>query len=203
MSMRASSSAADLSSGRYLAPMACLMTFGGRSGVAWPPVFFGFGDLTPDDTRGFIELAADAGREAGVRQVIQAGQAGQPPGGLPSGDSIVIGDLPHDWLFPRMAAVVHHAGAGTTAAGPRAGVPCVTVPVLADQPFCPARLAALGVGPAPIPHRRLSVAVLAAAIRDAVALSSYQTQAQALSRRLASEDGAAPVISWLACLGGS
>jgi sterol 3beta-glucosyltransferase len=169
-----------------------------------PPVFFGFGDVTPDDTCGFIELAADAGREAGVRQVIQAGQAGQhPPNGLPPSDSIAIGDLPHDWLFPRMAAVVHHAGAGTTAAGLRAGVPSVTVPVLADQPFWAARLAALGVGPAPIPRRQLSVAALAAAVREAVALPSYRMQAQALSRRLASEDGAAPIISWLARPGGS
>ena len=167
-----------------------------------PPVFFGFGDLTPDDTSGFIELAADAGRQAGVRQVIQAGQTGQhPPGGLPPGDSIVIGDVPHDWLFPRMAALVHHAGAGTTAAGLRAGVPAVTVPVLADQPFWAARLALLGVGPAPIPRRQLSVAALAAAVRDAVAVPSYRTQAQALSSRLASEDGAAPVVSWLARLG--
>ena len=169
-----------------------------------PPVFFGFGDVTPDDTCGFIELAADAGREAGVRQVIQAGQTGQHPSRRPPpSDSIVIGDLPHDWLFPRMAAVVHHAGAGTTAAGLRAGVPSVTVPVLADQPFWAARLATLGVGPAPIPRRQLSVAALAAAVRDAVALPSYRTQAQALSRRLASEDGAAPIMSWLARLGGS
>ena len=126
-----------------------------------------------------------------------------PPSGLPPSDSIVIGDLPHDWLFPRMAAVVHHAGAGTTAAGLRAGVPSVTVPVLADQPFWAARLAALGVGPAAIPRRQLSVAALAAAVRDAVALPWYRTQAQALSRRLASEDGAAPIMSCLARLGGS
>jgi sterol 3beta-glucosyltransferase len=169
-----------------------------------PPVFFGFGDLTPDDSSGFIELAADVGREAGVRQVIQAGQAGQRrASGLSPGDSIVVGDVPHDWLFPRMAALVHHGGAGTTAAGLRAGVPAVTVPVLADQPFWAARLALLGVGPAPVPRKRLSVAALAAAVRDAVALPSYRTQAQALSSRLASEDGAAPVISWLARLDNS
>jgi len=165
-----------------------------------PPVFFGFGDMTPDDSGQFIELATAAGCQAGVRQVIQAGQTGPASAGRP-GDSIVIGDLPHDWLFPKMAAVVHHAGAGTAAAGLRAGVPAVTVPVLADQPFYAARLAALGVGPLPIPRRRLTVAALAAAIRDAVARPSYQTQAGALSRRLASEDGAAPVISMLARLG--
>ena len=134
-----------------------------------------------------------------MRQVIQAEQTHPAPAGRP-GDSIVIGDLPHDWLFPQMAAVVHHAGAGTAAAGLRAGVPAVTVPVLADQPFYAARLAALGVGPPPIPRRRLTVAALAAAIRDAVARPSYLTRAGALSRRLASEDGAAPVISMLARL---
>jgi UDP:flavonoid glycosyltransferase YjiC (YdhE family) len=99
--------------------------------------------------------------------------------------------------------VVHHAGAGTTAAGLRAGVPAVTVPAIADQPFWAARLATLGVGPPPIPRRQLSIAALAAAIRDGVARPSYRTRAQALSRRVASEDGAAPVISWLARLGDS
>jgi sterol 3beta-glucosyltransferase len=169
-----------------------------------PPVFFGFGSLTPVDTRDLIELAAAAGRRAGVRQVIQAGQTGPAPAGrLPPDDSIVIGDVPHDWLFPRMAAVVHHAGAGTTAAGLRAGVPAVAVPVIADQPFWAARLAALGAGPPPIPHRQLCIAALAAAIRDAVARPSYRTQAEALSRRLASEDGAAPVLGMLARLGGT
>ena len=169
-----------------------------------PPVFFGFGDMTPENTSDFVELAAAAGRQAGMRQVIQAEQADPTPAGRPqSGDSIVVGDLPHDWLFPKMAALVHHAGAGTAAAGLRAGVPAVTVPVLADQPFWAARVAALGVGPPPIPHRRLSVPALAAAIRDAVERPSYRTQAGALSRRMASEDGTAPVISTLARLSDS
>ncbi len=169
-----------------------------------PPVFFGFGDLTPKNTNEFIKLAAAAGRQAGVRQVIQTGQNDPTPAGRqPPGDSIVIGDLPHGWLFPKVAAVVHHAGAGTAAAGLRAGVPAVTVPVLADQPFWAARLAALGAGPPPIPRRQLSVPVLAAAIHDTVTRPSYRTQAEALSKRLASEDGVAPVISMLARLGGS
>jgi sterol 3beta-glucosyltransferase len=167
-----------------------------------PPVFFGFGSLTPADPADFIELAAEAGRQAGVRQVIQAGPTGPAAAGrLTPGDSILVGDVPHDWLFPRMAALVHHAGGGTTAAGLRAGVPAVTVPVIADQPFWAARLAALGAGPPPIPHRQVSVTALAAAIRDAVTRPSYLTQAEAMSRRLAGEDGTAPVISTLARLG--
>jgi sterol 3beta-glucosyltransferase len=166
-----------------------------------PPVFFGFGSLTPADPADFIELAAAAARQAGVRPVIQAGPTDPgPPRRTPPGDSIVIGGVPHDWLFPRMAAVVHHAGTGTTAAGLRAGVPAVTVPVLADQPFWAARVAALGAGPAPIPHKQLSAGTLAAAIRDAVTRPSYRAQAEAMSGQLASEEGAAPVISALARL---
>jgi len=164
------------------------------------PVFFGFGSVTPEDTGELTGLAAAAGREAGIRMVIQAGQAGPPPLGREPGGSIVIGDVPHDWLFPKMAAVVHHAGGGTTAAGLRAGVPAVAVPHIGDQPFWAARLAALGAGPPPIPRGKLSVPVLAAAIRDAVAHSSYRIHAQALSRRLATEDGTAPVIGMLASL---
>jgi sterol 3beta-glucosyltransferase len=168
------------------------------------PVFFGFGDMTPDDPTDFIELAAAAGRQAGVRQVIQAEPTDSTPARRQTaGDSIVIGDVPHDWLLPRMAAVVHHAGAGTAAAGLRAGVPAVTVPVLADQPFWAARLAALGVGPPPIPHKQLSVAALAAAVRDAVTRPAYRTRAEALRRRLESEDGAGPVLSTLARLAGT
>ena len=80
----------------------------------------------------------------------------------------MIGDVPHEWLFPRMAAVIHHAGAGTTAAGLRAGVPAVSVPKIGDQPFWAARLAALGTGPPPIPYKKLSAPALTAAIRDAI-----------------------------------
>jgi sterol 3beta-glucosyltransferase len=167
-----------------------------------PPVFVGFGSMAAADAGRLSDLLGAAGRRAGVRLVIQAGQAGLGRPGQPGGESIVIGDVPHEWLFPRMAAVVHHAGAGTTAAGLRAGVPAVTVPKLGDQPFWAARLAALGAGPRPIPYRRLSAPALAAAILDAITRPSYRTRAQALASRLAQEDGTAPVVSALARLPG-
>jgi sterol 3beta-glucosyltransferase len=99
-----------------------------------------------------------------------------------------------------MAAVIHHAGAGTAAAGLRAGVPAVSVPMIGDQPFWAARLAALGTGPRPIRYKRLSAQALAAAIRDAITRPSYR--AQALASRLASEDGTAPVVNALTRLTG-
>jgi sterol 3beta-glucosyltransferase len=166
-----------------------------------PPVFFGLGSMTPQNADGLRELAAAAGRQAGVRMVIQAGRDTAGDTGR-DGDSIAIGEVPHDWLFPRMAAVVHHAGAGTTGAGLRAGVPAVSVPKLGDQPFWAARLATLGAGPRPIRYKRLSAPVLAAAISDAVTRPAYRTRAQALAGRLATEDGTAPVIAALRTLAG-
>jgi sterol 3beta-glucosyltransferase len=132
--------------------------------------------------------------------VIQAGQAGLDRVGQSTCDAIVIGDVPHDWLFPRMAAVIHHAGAGTAAAGLRAGVPAVSVPMIGDQPFWAARLAALGTGPRPIPYKRLSVQALTAAILDAITRPSFRLQAHAIASRLAREDGTAPIVDMLARL---
>ncbi|MFI5891315.1 glycosyltransferase [Actinoplanes sp. NPDC051513] len=108
-----------------------------------------------------------------------------------------MGEVPHSWLFPRMAAVVHHAGAGTTAAGLRAGVPAVAVPVLADQPFWARRLHDLGVAPRPIPMPALTADALAAALRQVTANPHFAARAQALSARIAEEDGAASLLEWI------
>jgi UDP:flavonoid glycosyltransferase YjiC (YdhE family) len=162
-----------------------------------PPVFAGFGSMVAADADRLGELVTTAGRRAGVRMIIQGSLARTAP---PSGDSIAIGDVPHEWLFPRLAAVIHHAGAGTTAAGLRAGIPAVTVPKLGDQPFWAARLAALGAGPGPIRHARLSAAGLTAAITDAITNPSYRVRALELASRIGREDGAAPVLRAVARL---
>jgi sterol 3beta-glucosyltransferase len=92
---------------------------------------------------------------------------------------------------------VHPAGAGTAAAGLRAGVPAVPVPVLADQPFWAARLHALGAAPAPIPLSRLTADRLAGAVRAVTSNPHYGARAKALSARLATEDGATRILDWL------
>ncbi len=163
-----------------------------------PPVFIGIGSMEPSDASRLGGLAAAAGQQTGTRVVIQnAAAAGVSEAGPPLGDSMAIGEAPHDWLFPRMAAVIHHAGAGTAAAGLRAGVPAVSLPMLGDQPFWAARLAALGTGPQPIPYKRLSTPALTAAIREITTRPSFRDRAQAMAARLAREDGTAPVIGAL------
>lgn len=93
-----------------------------------------------------------------------------------------------------MSAVVHHAGAGTTAAGLRAGAPTVSVPMITDQPFWASRVTALGAGPAAVPYKSLSADSLTAAISDAVNRDSYRSRTQEIAKQLASEDGTLPVI---------
>jgi sterol 3beta-glucosyltransferase len=159
-----------------------------------PPVFVGFGSRNPADAARLTEIVAAARRQAGVRMVIQAGWASLGAGLQDDADIIVIDDAPHDWLFPKMSAVVHHAGAGTTAAGLRAGVPTVGVPMITDQPFWVSRVAALGAGPAAVSYKSLTADSLATAISDAVSRDSYRSRAQEIAKQLATEDGALPVI---------
>jgi UDP:flavonoid glycosyltransferase YjiC (YdhE family) len=96
-----------------------------------------------------------------------------------------------------MAAVVHHAGAGTTAAGLRAGVPTISVPIFTDQPFWAARIASLGAGPQPVPYRQLTTERLADAVKQAIAVPEYSVRARQLSAVLSAEDGTAPVVAAL------
>src|SRR5436309_16042562 len=87
--------------------------------------------------------------------------------------------------------------AGHAAAGFRAGIPVVSVPMLSDQPFWAARLAVLGAGPRPIRYKRLSVPAPTAAIQEVITRPSYRQPAQAMAARLAREDGKALVTSTL------
>ncbi|MER6472437.1 glycosyltransferase [Streptomyces collinus] len=160
-----------------------------------PPVFIGFGSMAVGQGERLSELVAAAVKRAGVRAVVQAGWANVSGRGA---DVLAVGDVPHDWLFPRTAAVVHHAGAGTTAAALRAGVPAVPVPVMADQPFWAARLCGLGVAPRSIPFQDLTAQALGDAITACVSEPSHHRRAARLARALAAEDGSAPLLAHIA-----
>jgi sterol 3beta-glucosyltransferase len=156
-----------------------------------PPVFVGFGSMAVGRGQQLGPVVRAAIREAGVRAVVQSGWAEMSV----EGDAVFqIGDAPHEWLFPRMAAAVHHAGAGTTGAALRAGIPAVTVPVLADQPFWAERVRHLGAGPDPIPFEDLSPQRLAAGIRASLDEPRHRERASELSRQVHREDGAAAVV---------
>lgn len=159
-----------------------------------PPVFVGLGSATVPDPGRVSRAVVTALRAAGVRGIVQRGWAGLDAGG---DDLLAVDEVPHSLLFPRTAAVVHHAGAGTTGAVLRAGVPAVPVPVQFDAAFWASRLTALGTAPEAVPLRRLTSGSLTAALRRATADASYRTRAHALADRLAREDGVAPVLAAL------
>jgi UDP:flavonoid glycosyltransferase YjiC (YdhE family) len=110
---------------------------------------------------------------------------------------LAIDAVPHSWLLPQVAAVVHHGGAGVTAAALRAGVPSVVVPVFGDQTFWAERVHALGVAPHPIPRRHLTSHNLAAAMQQAIADPTLRARCQPLAASLQAEDGVAAAIRWL------
>jgi UDP:flavonoid glycosyltransferase YjiC (YdhE family) len=167
-------------------------------GAGPAPVFIGFGSMIPTHER-LHDVVRAAVKRAGVRAVVQSGWAGLEPAG---DDILLTGDLPHDWLFPRTAAVVHHAGAGTTGAGLRAGVPAVPVPVLVDQPFWADRLHRLGVAPRPVPLPELTADTLTDALRACLGQSTYRDRAVEVAGRVRADDGAAAVLSLVTRLQG-
>ncbi|WP_381558530.1 glycosyltransferase [Streptomyces eurythermus] len=151
------------------------------------PVLVGFGSMAAGQGERLSEIAVAALRRAGLRGILQSGAARLAADG---DDLFTVGEVPHALLFPRLAAVVHHAGAGTTAAALRAAVPSVAVPTAADQPFWAARLAAIGAAPAPVPLRALTAERLAAALTLVTSRQTYTAAAARAARHMAREDGA-------------
>ena len=153
------------------------------------PIYVGFGSMADRAPAEMLELVLDALDRSRQRAILLTGWGGMSASDLPD-HVYAVGSIPHTWLFPRMAAVVHHGGAGTTAAGLRAGVPSILIPFFADQHFWADRVRRLGVGPAPISRSRLTPAALASAMLRAVTDTTMQARAAALGRQIQAEDGA-------------
>ena len=172
-------------------PPAALMKFL-NSGK--PPVYIGFGSMgsrKPAATAALVLAALD---RSGQRGILLSGWGGLSQANLPD-TVLMVESIPHSWLFPRMAAVVHHGGAGTTAAGLRAGVPSIVIPFFGDQLFWGQRVAKLGVGTAPIPRKQLTVELLAQAIDRAVTDPVMIRQAANLGAKIQAEDGIAHAVA--------
>jgi UDP:flavonoid glycosyltransferase YjiC (YdhE family) len=164
-----------------------------------PPVFVGFGSMSSRKPEETTALIVDALDRAGQRAILLSGWGGLEGARVP--DTVFVVDaVPYSWLFPRVAAVVHHGGAGTTSAGLRAGVPSLVIPFFGDQPFWGRRVAALGVGPEPVPRRRLTAERLARALREAVTDEGMRQRAAELGARIRTEDGVGRAVAVLETL---
>jgi sterol 3beta-glucosyltransferase len=159
-----------------------------------PPVYIGFGSMSNREPRKTLELIRDAVKRSGQRAVVAAGW-----GDLPTGDATpeirVVKSAPHHWLFPQVSAVVHHGGAGTTAAGLRAGKPTLVVPHMADQPYWGRRVHELGVGVKPIPRHRLTREALASRLRELAGDGRIRERAAAMGEKIRAERGVEAAVA--------
>jgi len=163
-----------------------------------PPVYFGFGSIFGSDPSRLTGLVLRAVEEAGVRAIIARGWGGLAPALTQSSkDVLVIESAPHDWLFPKVDAVVHHGGCGTTAAGLRAGRPAIICPLFGDQPFWGKKVEELGAGTPPIAQKKLTVGNLAAAIREVTTNDSIREKAERIGRLIQTEDGVSNAIQFI------
>lgn len=152
------------------------------------PVFVGFGSMAGSDPARTTRTVLDAARRAGCRLVVGAGWGGLDVRDLPDG-VLAVRDVDYRALFPHMAAVVHHGGAGTTGVAFAAGRPQLVCPFVADQPFWGRLVQHLGVGPAPLPQNRLSADALAAALRELVSSPRLSRAAGRIGEQVRAEDG--------------
>lgn len=160
-----------------------------------PVVAIGFGSMPLAHSERTAREIAEALERTGLRAVVVAGW-----GRLPlerSSRVFVVERVAHEWLFPRVHAVVHHAGGGTTATGLKHGRPTVPVPFFVDQFFWAERVHTLGVGPAPVPIHRLTARRLARALEQAVHDRTLRARAAHLGERIRQEDGVARAVALL------
>lgn len=160
-----------------------------------PPVYVGFGSMS-----GFSGAAALRDRIldglSDHRVLLASGWAGLTDTALPS-NVHPIGHVPHDWLFPRCGAVVHHCGAGTSHQAARSGVPAIPVPFTADQPFWATRLLNLGIGSPPLNPRKLTSEQVRTALAQATSHPTRE-RARGIAQQMAAEpDGVTTAIEHL------
>jgi UDP:flavonoid glycosyltransferase YjiC (YdhE family) len=155
-----------------------------------PPVYIGFGSIVVEDPNALTKLIFEVVKKTGVRALVSKGWGGLGGDqlGVPEG-VYMLGNVPHDWLFKHVSCVVHHGGAGTTAAGIALGRPTVVVPFFGDQPFWGAMIARAGAGSKPIPFKQLTADRLAAALTEALKPETLE-KAKELGARISEENGA-------------
>jgi UDP:flavonoid glycosyltransferase YjiC (YdhE family) len=128
------------------------------------PIYIGFGSIVVDDAKKFTDMIFEAIGKAGVRALVSRGWSGFGRDDVP--DTVfMLGNVPHDWLFPRVSACVIHGGAGTTASALKLGRPTMIVPFFGDQHFWGSMVGSSGAGPKPVPYRELTSDIFADGIK--------------------------------------
>jgi len=158
------------------------------------PIYVGFGSMTFKDRDETFRAVLGALDKTGARAIVAAGWGGLQREDLPA-SVFALDEAPHDWLFDRVAAIVHHGGAGTTGAAVRAGKPSIVTPFIVDQFAWARTLCARGIAPEPLPHRKLTADALAAAITTALGDADMRRRAAKIGERVRAEDGVGRAVA--------
>lgn len=156
------------------------------------PFCITFGSMVNQDASRINEIVVQALQAAGQRAIFIRGWSGVSFSDFPK-EFFEIDSVPHDWLFPKCKAVIHHGGAGTTGAVLRAGIPAITIPHGMDQLFWGKHMAKLGVGVEPIEIEKLSTDHLVKAITEVLSPAMID-RAQKIGKIIHTEDGIAQAI---------
>jgi hypothetical protein len=159
-----------------------------------PPVYIGFGSIVVDDPDRFTQMIFEAVEQAGVRALVSKGWGGLGDDNVPD-NIFMLENTPHDWLFPKVKAVVHHGGAGTTAIGLKCGKPTMVVPFFGDQPFWGKMIAQANAGADPVPYKHLTVEKLAEGIKQCLTDEVEQAAKKIAESIEAEGDGARNAVA--------
>jgi vancomycin aglycone glucosyltransferase len=155
-----------------------------------PPVYIGFGSMLEPGEGATLEIVLEAVRSAGLRALVNAGIAPGSKPELSTRGTMLVGHVPHRKLFPLVAGIVHHGGAGTTHSAGWSGRPQAAVVHFIDQYYLADRAFRLGLGPKPVSYRKLSVRTLSAQLTALARTPGYRRNAESLGRMLRARDGA-------------
>jgi hypothetical protein len=159
-----------------------------------PPVYIGFGSIVVDDPDKFTKMIFEAVEKAGVRALVSKGWGGLGDDNTPD-NVFMLENTPHDWLFPKVEAVVHHGGAGTTAIGLKCGKPTMIVPFFGDQQFWGSMIGKAGAGAEPVPYKNLTADKLAEGIKQCLTESAKE-EAMKIAKDIEAEgDGAKNAVT--------
>lgn len=151
------------------------------------PVYIGFGSMVSGDMNRLLTILLRAIHASGIRAIVSLGDRRTD---LHSTRNVLFASyIPHDWIFPRVQAVVHHGGAGTTAAGLRYGLPTLIIPFAGDQPFWGDRVFRSGCGPKPVNRKSLTVHSLTRSLIDLTRQEKYAVHAAQMAAAMKQEHG--------------
>ncbi|KAL2674209.1 hypothetical protein Neosp_012659 [[Neocosmospora] mangrovei] len=132
------------------------------------PIYVGFGSMSFPNTEQVLQAVFDGIAKTGRRIIFAKGWCGIDSGLFQRDDIFIVDEIPHHWLFPRVAAVVIHMGAGTFSLVLKLGKPMIMIPIAGDQPFWSHRVFQAGCSPEPISLGGITSDLVAARVQEAL-----------------------------------